>query len=204
MDAERDGAEVDLEDNQHAGIFTGAKRFAKTQVHCCDLCGFRAHTPTYFCVVNCCGIPANKTQPSTNDYLVSQLSEKFEFLKKLPNNELNRLKKELYQIIGEEDLHEKSEMCAKVTETLKVFQQQANQGSFTREYQPAQEVVKICAGCAGLIHGKKYWEQVEHKNLSGEVVKGFRVTSEWRNQFQMTPLFTSVETSNRQLKRAMT
>ena len=85
VDAERDVAEVDLEDNQHAGIFTGAKRFANTQVHCCDLCGFRAHTPAYFCVVNCCSIPANTAQPSTNDYLVSQLSEKFDFLKKLPN-----------------------------------------------------------------------------------------------------------------------
>ena len=42
VDAERDVAEVDLEDNQHTGIFTGAKRFAKTQVHCCGLCGFLA------------------------------------------------------------------------------------------------------------------------------------------------------------------
>ena len=90
---------MDLKDKEHAGVVTGAKRFNQTQEHRCDLCGFKAHNSVYFCVVNGCGIPAERLQPSTNDYLVRQLSERFAFLKDMPKTELTKLKKEIHQLI---------------------------------------------------------------------------------------------------------
>ena len=80
MDPDREVEELDLEDKMHDGIFAGAKRFNQTQVHSCQLCGFQAHNPAYFCVVDCCGVPPEKSQQSTDDFMVNQLSEKNDFL----------------------------------------------------------------------------------------------------------------------------
>ena len=77
--------------------------------------------------------------------MISQLSETFNFLKQLPKEELTRLKKELIQIMNGGTIEEMSELSKRVSKTMDEFRNQANQGMLTREYQDAQEVIKICA-----------------------------------------------------------
>ena len=98
---------------------------------------------------------------------------------------------------------ELSELSQQVTRTLDEFRNQANKGMLTREYQDAVEVMKICAGCGGLIHGKEYWQESEYENLNGESATGYKLSSEWRNKFKTTSCFMSTTGSNRQLKRAI-
>ena len=100
-------------------------------------------------------------------------------------------------------IEEMSELSKKVSNTMDEFRNQANQGMLTRDYQDAQEVIKICAGCGGIIHGKEYWYEAEYKNLAGETTKCYKLTSEWRNQFKMAPVFMSTAGSNMALKRAI-
>ena len=92
VDPDRDVEELDLENPHHSGIFTGPKGFARTHVHECGLCGFQAYNPSYFAVLDSYGLPPTRHQPSTEEYMVSQLSEKFGFLKKMNKNELAILK----------------------------------------------------------------------------------------------------------------
>ena len=128
----------------HDGIFAGAKRFNQTQVHICQLCGFQAHNPAYFCVVDCCGVPPEKSQQSTDDFMVNQLSETFNFLKQMPKEDLARLKKEIHQIMNGCTAEEMSEVSKQVSKTMDDFRNQANQGMLTREYQDSREVIKSC------------------------------------------------------------
>ena len=77
--------------------------------------------------------------------MVNQLSEKFDFLKQIPKEDLARLKKELIHIMNGGTIDEMSEVSKQVSKTMDEFRNQANQGMLTREYQDAQEVIKICA-----------------------------------------------------------
>ena len=80
-----------------------------------------------------------------DDYMVTQLTDKFDFLKRLSKSEIARLKKEIRQIQDGSTGEEVSELSRKVTETFDDFRTQANRGQFEREYADAQEVMKICA-----------------------------------------------------------
>ena len=100
-------------------------------------------------------------------------------------------------------IEEMSETSKQVSKTLDEFRDKANKGAYVQEYAEAPEVIKICAGCGGIIHGKKYWQECEYTNLAGETTKGFKVTAEWRNQFKMSPVVMCTTGSNRSLKRAI-
>ena len=204
IDEDKDVDDLDLEDKMHPGIFTGAARFHQSTVHYCQLCGFKAHNPSFFCVVNSYGMPPDALRPSTEDYMVTQLTDKFDFLKNLTKEQRMQLKKEVKQLIKGGTEKELSEMSKQVMETLENFKNEANSGAHTRVYAQAQEVKKICAGCAGIIHGKVYWQEVEYENLNYEKVSGYKVTSEWRNQFKISTIqMGTVKSNNRNLKRAI-
>ena len=80
---------------------------------------------------------------------------------------------------------------------------QATNGMRIREYADAREVIKICAGCGGIIHGKEYWQEAEYTHIDGVTTTGYKLTSEWRNQFKATPAFMSTAGSNMSLSRAI-
>ena len=96
-----------------------------------------------------------------------------------------------------------SEITERGKKTLDEFRERANSTANDREYAEACEVIKVCAGCGGLIHGKKYWQEIKYTNLNKETYEGYTVTSEWRNEFQMTPIILNTAGSNRQLKRGI-
>ena len=73
----------------------------------------------------------------------------------------------------------------------------------TREYVDAREVINVCAGCGGSIHGKEYWQEAEYTGLDGTITRGYKLTSEWKNQFKITPIIMSTTGGNRSLKRAV-
>ena len=156
IDPERHVDELDLENSEHPGILTGAKGFAKTQVHTCGLCGFQAFNPAFFAVLDCYGLPATRNQPGTEEYMTSQLTDKFGFLKKLNKQDLETVKREVSLIVDGGTTEQLSEITERVTRTLDEFREKANSHEFDREYTEACEVIKVCAGCGGLIHGKKY------------------------------------------------
>ena len=131
--------------------------------------------------------------------MVSQLAEKFGFLKKLNKNELAILKREIKLIVDGGTQEQLSEITERVTQALDEFRTRANSTANDREFAEAREVMKVCAGCGGIIHGKQYWTEVEYTNLNKETYKGYSVTSEWRNEFQMTPVLLNTSGSNRQL-----
>ena len=136
--------------------------------------------------------------------MVTQLTDKFKFLKDLSKEQVAQLKKEVKQIMEGGTEGELSEMSKQITKTLEEFRTEANKGMHTRVYANAQEVKKICAGCAGIIHGKVYWQEVEFESLNSEKVSGYKVTSEWRNQFKISSIqMGTVGSSNRDLKRAI-
>ena len=203
VDPEKDIEDIDLNNNTHPGIFAGARGFNQTQVHECDICGYKAHNSVYFTTVNSDGVPPEKTQPSTDDHMVTQLSDKFEFLKQFSKAELALLKKEIKQVMDGNAWEVRSELHEQVAKVLDDFKSQANKGMLTREYAEAQEIIKICAACAGDIHGKTYWKEAEYIDVNGKVCHGFKLTSEWRNMFRLSPFVVSANTSNRQLKRSI-
>ena len=88
--------------------------------------------------------------------MVSQLSETFNFLENLTKEDLAQLKKEMKQIMDGEFGESPSELCQQVPQILENFKNEANRGQHIRDCVEAREVVKICAGCGGLIHGKSY------------------------------------------------
>ena len=203
VDPEKHIEDIDLRDNMHPGIFAGARRFNQTQVHECEICGYKAHNPAYFTTVNSDGVPPEQAQPSTDEYMVTQLSDQFDFMKQFPKAEINSLKKELKQIMNGDTWSARSELHEQVAKVLDDFKSQASKGMFVREYAEAQEIIKICAACAGDIHGKTYWKEAEYIDVNGNVCHGFKLTSEWRNLFRLSPLVVSTNTSNRQLKRSI-
>ena len=62
---------------------------------------------------------------------------------------------------------EMSEVFKQVSKTMDDFRDQANKGMLAREYQESRDVIKICAGCGGIIHGKEYWCKAEYTTLDG-------------------------------------
>ena len=87
--------------------------------------------------------------------MVTQLSGKFGVLKRCSQEDLKSLKTEIKPIMKGGTIEELSELSKQVAQTRDEFRNQANKGMLTQEYQEATEVMKICAGCGGLIHGKE-------------------------------------------------
>ena len=203
VDPDKHVEELDLEDPHHGGIFAGSKGFSRTQVHTCDLCSFQAFNPALFAVLDPNGLPPTANQPGTEEYTVNQLTNKFGFLRKLSKEDLATLKKEVKTIVDGGTLEHLSEVTQRVKQALNEFRERANSTDNDREYAEACEVMKVCAGCGGLIHGKQYWTEVEYTDLNKETYKAYTVTSEWRNQFQMSQVYLNTAGSNRQLKRGL-
>ena len=88
--SKKDVAGVDLEDTMHPGIFTGARRFRTSQIHSCKLCGFQTHNSAYFCTVNACDMSTNNHIKSTDEFMVSQMSEDFAFLKMCSKKDIDK------------------------------------------------------------------------------------------------------------------
>ena len=103
--------------------------------------------------------------------MASQLSDKFEFLKKLTKGELAILKREIKLIVDGGTQEQLSEITERATQTLNEFRTRANSTANDREFAEAREVMKVCAGCGGIIHGKQYWTEVEYTNLQTETYK---------------------------------
>ena len=142
----------------HPGIFDVARGFHTSQVHVCQLCGFEAHNPSYFSAVDSCGIQSHMDMNNTDDFLVTQMSDKFGFLKSCTKEELALPKKEVHQLTEGWTPEDISQLCHQVNSTLDNFRNQAHRGQLTREYTDARDAMKICAGCCGLIHGTEYWQ----------------------------------------------
>ena len=84
-----------------------------------------------------------------------------------------------------------SELFVKVDKVMNHFREDVNNGKLSQEYKNVSEVIKICAGCCGLIHGKAYWKEGLVKQFDGTEVKGFKLTSEWKNQLSASSLKVS-------------
>ena len=63
--------------------------------------------------------------------------------------------KEIKQITDGGTHDELSAITQRVTQILDELRAQANNGTHTREYAEAREVMKICAGCGGITHEKE-------------------------------------------------
>ena len=100
--------------------------------------------------------------------MVSQLSNKFEFLKKLNKNELAILKREVKLIVDGGTQEQLSEITERATQTLNEFRTRANSTANDREFAEARKVMKVCAGCGGIIRGKEYWAEVVYTNMQWE------------------------------------
>ena len=122
---------------------------------------------------------------TADDYLVSQISEKIDFLKNCSKGNLNRMKKDFAQVVEGKSMDGRSELRAQVDKTLEEFKTQANSGRLTREYKEAVEVIQICVGCCGLIHNQEYWQKCTIGYVHGNAVEGYKLSSEWRNQFKV-------------------
>ena len=112
--------------------------------------------------------------------MITQISAEFDYLKYLPLEEIENLKKEMKDIVNGGTPDQFSNHLEKVNETLANFKRKANKGQLTRQYVDAQEVMKACAGCASYVHGRPYWQECEYTNVHGEKVTGFKVTPQWR------------------------
>ena len=88
VDPDRNVEGLDLEDNMHQGIFCGAKQFRKTRIHTCQLCGFRAHNPAYFCIVDGCGQNVDQQSRTTDEFMVGKMVEKMTFWHSVPQRTL--------------------------------------------------------------------------------------------------------------------
>ena len=81
VDPQRDINELDFDDPMRPGIFAGARRFNSSKVHECQLCGWEGHSPSYFAAIDAQGLQAHEQMQTTYEYMVSQISDKFDFLK---------------------------------------------------------------------------------------------------------------------------
>ena len=86
------------------------------------------------------------------------MAEKFDFLAKCSTEDIARLKKEMADVMSAGPSEIPSALLQKVNATLNEFSENAATGKVNREYHEATEVMEICAGCCGVIHGKQYWQ----------------------------------------------
>ena len=70
--------EVDLEDDMHDGVFTGAKTGQTERKYVCKLCGFETQNPAYFSLVDGYGKSPIQQIKSTEEFLVSHFIEEFQ------------------------------------------------------------------------------------------------------------------------------
>ena len=75
----------------HPGMLTGARGIRPMHVHVCQLCGFEAHIPTYFTLVNGDGIHMSKQGMTTGELMVTRMQDQFAFLKERTKEEISRL-----------------------------------------------------------------------------------------------------------------
>ena len=88
VNPDRDVEELDLEDTMHPGIFCGARQFRKTRIHTCQLCGFRAHNPAYFCIVDGCGQNVDQQSRTTDEFMVGEWRRNLTFWQSVPQKTL--------------------------------------------------------------------------------------------------------------------
>ena len=201
VDPQIDINELDFDDPMRPGIFAGARRFNSSKVHECQLCGWEGHSPSYFAAIDAQGLQAHEQMQTTYEYMVSQISDKFDFLKNYTKSEIVQLKKEIQQVMDGNSTEIRSELRAQVDRTLEEFRAQANGGRLTREYKDAVEVIIVCAGCCGLTHGKEYWQWCPIEDINGVQIEGYKLTSEWRNQFKLCHIKVEGATTNRCIKK---
>ena len=93
---------------------------------------------------------------STDEFMVSQVTKKFDSLKACTKGEIEKLKEEMAKVMKHGMMGPPSELLAKVNSTLGAFKKKASTGQMVRTYEEVLETLEVCAGCCGLIHGKNY------------------------------------------------
>ena len=85
---DRNVEDLKLGDTMHAGVFAGSRRFRRTQMRQCKLCGFEAYSPTHFALFNGCGVPTGDRTKSTPECMITQVAKEFDYLKHLTPKKL--------------------------------------------------------------------------------------------------------------------
>ena len=89
--------DLDFGDDMRPGIFVGARSLRPMHTHVCQLCGFEAHNPAYFTLINGAGIQMSKQEMPTDELMVTRMQDQFAFLKECSREEIARLKR-TYQL----------------------------------------------------------------------------------------------------------
>ena len=85
--------EVDLDDKTHGGAFAGGHRFTQCREHKCLTCGFQCSNSTFFTLVDCAGQCVRDRVKSTDEYMVTQLSQEIDYLCGCTKDEIANLGK---------------------------------------------------------------------------------------------------------------
>ena len=81
---------------------------------------------------------------------------------------------------------------------LRSSKEKATTGAFSRGGQNVGEVMDVCAGCCGLIHGTDYWTEIRYVDVDGNEVVGYELSAKWENRLNTNPHSTvTINTSNR-------